>query len=142
MTLHVHGISLYFIMRKNKDFIHSFIHSFIYNTLFFLARYLVHYGDWGVLAAVSPEFGYAPFGTLQSFSDGTLNKSSGVPYFYVASVSDTYKNIQYNNTVSLTISLTESTYCEQQHLDPEEPPCSRVTLFGKVCVPLTACQLA
>jgi hypothetical protein len=99
-----------------------------------MARYLAHYADWGVVAAISPEYGFMPFGTIQSFADGPLGNSTGVPYFYVSVISDTYHNIQHNNSVSLTISQAESNYCEKMMYDPEEPLCARLTLFGKVCV--------
>ena len=98
---------------------------------FLTARYLVHYGSWGIFSAISPDFGYVPFGTVQSFADGPMGNSTGSPYFYIASVSDTYKNMEYNNSVSLTVSQAESDYCEKERLDPEEPICSRVTVTGQ-----------
>lgn len=98
----------------------------------FAARYLSHFADWGVVAAVSPEYSLMPFGTIQSFADGTLKNSTGVPYFYISPMSDTYHNIQYNNSVALTISQAESDYCTKKGYDPEEPLCARLTLFGKV----------
>ncbi|ELT96438.1 hypothetical protein CAPTEDRAFT_152010 [Capitella teleta] len=97
-----------------------------------MARYLSHFADWGVVAAVSPEYSLMPFGTIQSFADGTLKNSTGVPYFYISPMSDTYHNIQYNNSVALTISQAESDYCTKKGYDPEEPLCARLTLFGKM----------
>jgi len=97
-----------------------------------MARYLVHYGDWGVVSAINPEAGLAPFGTIQSYADGPINNSSGTPYFYIASISDTWKNINYNNTISLTISQAESSYCEAKGFDPEEPTCARITLTARM----------
>ena len=73
-----------------------------------------------------------PFGTLQSYADGLLSNSTGIPFFYIAKVSDTYKNIAYNNSVSMTVTQNEGEYCKQKGWDPEEPVCSRVTLTGKV----------
>ena len=96
------------------------------------ARYLAHYADWGVVSAISPEYNLMPFGTIQSFADGPLSNSTGTPYFYIADVSDTYKNIHFNNSVSMTISQAESQYCLDKKYDPEEPTCARLTLFGKV----------
>lgn len=97
-----------------------------------MARYLAHYADWGAVAAISPEFNLIPFATVQSFADGTMKNSTGTPYFYISVMSDTYKNIQHNNSISLTISLAQSDYCSKKGLDPEEPPCARLTLFGKM----------
>lgn len=100
--------------------------------LYLSARYLIHYADWGVVSALSPDYGYVPFGIVQSFADGPLNASTGIPYFYIASISDAHKNMAYNNTVSLAVSQAEDIYCAKMDLDPEEPLCSRVTLTGKV----------
>ena len=97
-----------------------------------VARYLAHYAEWGVVSAVSPEYFLIPFGTLQSFADGPLNNSTGTPYFYIAQVSDTMHNIQYNNTVSFSVSQAQSDYCVNKAFDPEEPLCARLTLYGKV----------
>ena len=101
------------------------------STLFFLARYVVHYADWSVISAISPEY-KMPFGTLQSYADGPLDNSTGIPFFYIAKVSDTYKNIAYNNTVSMTVTQNEGEYCKQKGWDPESPQCARVVLMGKV----------
>ena len=71
---------------------------------------------------------------MQSFADGPIGGSTGVPYFYIAEVSDTYNNVQYNNTVSFSMTQAESAYCREKGLDPEEPLCARVILYGKVKV--------
>ena len=42
------------------------------------------------------------------------------------------QNINYNNTVSLSVTQAMSDYCSKQDIDPEEPICARVTLTGKV----------
>ena len=105
-----------------------------FHRVYFAARYLAHFADWGIVSAVSPAYQYIPFGTMQSFADGPLDGSTGVPYFYIAEISDTYKNVQYNNTVSFSMTQAESAYCREKGLDPEEPLCSRVILYGKVKV--------
>lgn len=97
-----------------------------------MARYLAHYSDYGIVSAISPEYGYIPFGTLQSFADGTMDQSTGIPYFYIANISDTYKNLAYNNSVSLSMTQAESSYCRDQGYDIEEPLCARMILYGKV----------
>eukprot|EP00914_Ancora_sagittata_P028264 GHVO01055690.1.p1 GENE.GHVO01055690.1~~GHVO01055690.1.p1 ORF type:complete len:196 (-),score=12.98 GHVO01055690.1:47-634(-) len=106
-----------------------------------MARYLAHYADWGVVAAISPEYAYMPFGTIQSFADGTLKNSTGVPYFYISVMSDTYHNIKHNSSVALTISQAESDYCAKNGYDPEEPLCARLTLFGKMMPVVDSAEL-
>ncbi|KAI0241659.1 Protein CREG1 [Lamellibrachia satsuma] len=61
-----------------------------------------------------------------------MDKSTGIPYFYIANISDTYKNLVYNNSVSLSMTQAESSYCREQGYDPEEPLCARMILYGKV----------
>ena len=94
------------------------------------ARYLVHYADWGVVSALSPEYDHRPFGTLQSYADGTMENSTGIPYFYISALSDTYKNVMYCNNVTLTVSETMGTHCSKKNMDAEEPTCARITVVG------------
>ena len=94
------------------------------------ARYVVRNAEWGVVSAYSPKY-QQPFGTLQSYADG----ATGVPYFYIAEWSTTWKDIMWNNTVSFTLSEAESDYCEGRGLDPMEPVCGRIMLTG-VIVPV------
>ena len=96
------------------------------------ARYLVHYGDWGVVATRSADLNGVPFGLVQSFCDGTYGNSTGRLFFYIAEVSTMYKNMKADPNVSVTITQAESSYCSQQGLDPELPTCARVTLTGLV----------
>ena len=82
--------------------------------LFASARYLAHYSIWGVVSALSAEYDGLPFGTIQSFADGPLDNSTGVPYFYISPLSDTYKNIQRSASVSLTLTEASGEYCRSQ----------------------------
>lgn len=82
--------------------------------LLFIARYLAHYSDWGIISAFSAEYGAIPFGTLQSFADGPINNSTGIPFFYVSPMSDTYKNAQFNSSISLTLTEASGSYCAAQ----------------------------
>ena len=82
--------------------------------LFVSARYLAHYSVWGVVSALSAEYDGLPFGTIQSFADGPLDNSTGVPYFYISPLSDTYKNIQRSASVSLTLTEASGEYCRSQ----------------------------
>ena len=67
-----------------------------------------------------------------SFSDGTVDNSTGVPYFYLAAADPVVQNIKLNPWASLSLSLAQSDYCKTHNWDPEEPLCSRVTVTGKV----------
>ena len=86
----------------------------MFDFIVILARYLVHTNDWGIVSAHSAEYGAMPFGTLQSFSDGPVSNSTGVPYFYVSSMSDTYHNVQFNSTVSFTLTEAAGEYCKNK----------------------------
>jgi len=48
------------------------------------ARWLIHKVDWGILSTSSVELDGAPFGNVQSVSDGPSGNATGVPYFYVS----------------------------------------------------------
>jgi len=95
------------------------------------ARYMIRNGDWGTLATSSGIYKQA-FGDLVSFADGPVGSNKGAPYFFISSMSTTWKNIQHNNTVSLTVSEAQSDYCETRGIDPMEPTCARITLTGQV----------
>ena len=97
-----------------------------------LARYIVHNTDWGSISTISVSLSGAPFGMAMSFSDGTVDNSTGVPYFYLAAADPIVHNIQSNQLASLSLSEAQSDYCKAHNWDPEEPLCSRVTLNGKV----------
>jgi len=94
---------------------------------------MVRNAQWGVIATISPDF-MSPFGIVQSFADGPgpKDKSSGTPYFYIAKMSTLYLNLKNNNTVSFTLSEAMSDYCEKKGMDPEEPPCGRMIMTGKI----------
>merc|ERR1712126_365064 len=79
-----------------------------------------------------------PFGTLISFADG----NTGVPYFYISPWSTTWKDIMFNNTISLTVSEAESDYCEGKGLDPMEPICGRIMVTGHMLLVEDADEMA
>ena len=82
----------------------------------FAARYLTHFADWGIVSAMSPEFGHQPFGTLQSFADGLIENSTGTPYFYIARISDTAKvRIFVNRTVGFFLLIITFWRCKPHH---------------------------
>ncbi|KAL9980397.1 hypothetical protein ACROYT_G008985 [Oculina patagonica] len=96
------------------------------------ARYIVHNSDWGSISTISVSMDGAPFGMAASFSDGTVDNSTGVPYFYLAKYDPVMKNMESNALSSLSLSEAQSGYCKEHNWDPEEPLCSRVTVIGKV----------
>ena len=98
----------------------------------FTARYIVHNSDWGSISTISVSLNGAPFGVVMSFSDGTVDNSTGVPYFYLAAADPVVHNIKSNPWASLSLSEAQSDYCKAHNWDPEEPLCSRTTLTGKV----------
>ena len=52
------------------------------------ARYMANNLDWGVLSTISTRKGLEgmPFGNPISISDGGVNNSTGIPYFYTSSL--------------------------------------------------------
>ncbi|TKS66821.1 Protein CREG2 [Collichthys lucidus] len=98
------------------------------------ARYIAHYSDWGHLATISTQdqIRGLPFGNIFSVSDGPLDNSTGVIYFYVTPMDNTVSDLINNPYASLTFSEAEGEFCRQMVYDPEEPRCARLTLTGKM----------
>ena len=100
------------------------------------ARWLVHSADYVFQSTISVALGGAPFGNVQSMSDGTVganDNSTGVPYFYVSPLDTSMVDIAANPAVSL--SVTEemiNASCTVKKLDAEDPRCARVTLSGRM----------
>ncbi|XP_071444698.1 protein CREG1 [Hetaerina americana] len=99
-----------------------------------VARYIVRNSEWGSLASISTVEGIEsfPFTDVYSISDGPLNNSTGVPYFYVTPLDLTAKNIEEDPRSSLSLTLAEGHYCEENNFDPEDPRCAHVVLTGKI----------
>ena len=113
------------------------------------ARWLAHTLDWGVLSTTSNRPGRVgkPFGNPYSFSDGTTDNSTGVPYFLASTydqsmhdifnIDDSDGNGAAHPDVSLTLSEAElkghnaRTCVTARRGDPENPPCTRLVLSGK-----------
>ncbi|XP_077436199.1 protein CREG2 [Vanacampus margaritifer] len=103
------------------------------------ARYIAHSSDWGSLATISSQekIKGLPFGNIFSVSDGPLDNSTGVIYFYVTPMDTTVSDLKMNPYASITFSEAESDFCRQMIYDPEDPRCARLTLTGKMVeVPL------
>ncbi|XP_034550445.1 protein CREG2 [Notolabrus celidotus] len=98
------------------------------------ARYIAHSSDWGHLATISTQdkIKGIPFGNIFSVSDGPLDNSTGVIYFYVTPMDYTVTDLKNNPYASLTFSEAEGEFCRQMVYDPEDPRCARLTLTGKM----------
>ncbi|KAK6292461.1 protein CREG2 [Coregonus clupeaformis] len=98
------------------------------------ARYMAHYSDWGHLATISTQdkIKDLPFGNIFSVSDGPMDNSTGVVYFYVTLMDNTVADLRSFPFASLTFSEAEGDFCRQQVYDPEDPRCARLTLTGKM----------
>ena len=98
------------------------------------ARYMVHYVDWGVLSTISTEYNISgvpvPFTNIIAVSDGPIDSSTGIPYFYVSKLDTSIKDISKNNIVCLGMSEIETGYCQAHSYNPELPLCARLTLCG------------
>ncbi|KAK0133891.1 Protein CREG2 [Merluccius polli] len=98
------------------------------------ARYIAHSSDWGHLSTISTQEkikGF-PFGNIFSVSDGPLDNSTGVIYFYVTAMDNSVADLRSNPNASLTFSEAEGEYCRHMIYDPEDPRCARLTLTGKM----------
>ncbi|XP_028292277.1 protein CREG2 [Gouania willdenowi] len=98
------------------------------------ARYIAHYSDWGYLATISTQdkIKGIPFGNIFSISDGPLDNSTGIIYFYVSQLDNSIMDLKSNPHASLTFSEAEGEFCRQMVYDPEDPRCARLTLTGKM----------
>ncbi|XP_077473528.1 protein CREG2 [Stigmatopora argus] len=98
------------------------------------ARYVAHSSDWGSLATISSQdkIKGLPFGNIFSVSDGPMDNSTGVIYFYVTPMDNTVSDLKLNPYASITFSEAEGDFCRQMVYDPEDPRCARLTLTGKM----------
>lgn len=98
------------------------------------ARYMAHYSDWGHLATISTQdkIKGLPFGNIFSVSDGPMDNSTGVIYFYMTPMDYTVVDLRNFPYASLTFSEAEGEFCRKMVYDPEDPRCARLTLTGKM----------
>ena len=94
----------------------------------------MHNTDWGTVSTLSAKLPGVPFGTSESFCDGPLSDSTGIPYFYLTPDNPTATDVQANPLASLTVTEAQTGYCAKKKWDPEDPQCARVCLSGKVGV--------
>mmetsp|Transcript_23855 Transcript_23855/g.38339 ORF Transcript_23855/g.38339 Transcript_23855/m.38339 type:complete len:248 (-) Transcript_23855:121-864(-) len=96
------------------------------------ARWVVHNTTYGTLATTSVHLNGTAFGNVQSFVDGDMTFTTGIPYFYVSEMDVSQQDIAANPMVSFTISEASIGYCAKKGWDPEDPRCAKVVLSGKV----------
>ncbi|KAI3713197.1 hypothetical protein L1987_71770 [Smallanthus sonchifolius] len=94
------------------------------------ARWLVSQNSWGVLSTIADDLGGAPFGNVDSFSDGLPDQGTGIPYFYLTTLDPTARYALKDHRSSFTISEYALGTCGKA--DPENPTCSKITLTGKL----------
>ncbi|XP_074188499.1 protein CREG2 isoform X2 [Rhinolophus sinicus] len=82
------------------------------------ARFLAHASTWGCLATVSAheKIPGLPFGNCVPISDGPLNNSTGIPYFYVTPKDPVVANLMKNPMASLLLPESEGEFCSSRPL--------------------------
>ncbi|NXG05176.1 CREG2 protein, partial [Sakesphorus luctuosus] len=77
-----------------------------------------------------------PYGNCLLLSDGPINNSTGIPFFYVTPKDNTVTDLLKNPMASLTLPEVDGNFCRKNVIDPEDPRCARLTLMGQmVAVP-------
>ncbi|CAH1113709.1 unnamed protein product [Psylliodes chrysocephalus] len=95
---------------------------------------LFYFLGWVSFATISTQskiIGY-PFVTLKSLSDGTKHNSTGVPYLYMTEMDVSGKDVKTNNKITIMATLAETSYCETENFDPQDPRCAKVLIIGKL----------
>ena len=98
------------------------------------ARWMAAQIKYGFISTISTQPGLegTPFGNVVSFGDG----GSGTPYFCLSPMDASVQDLLKNPKFSLSLSNAElgdetKLMCREGKFgDPENPPCSRVTLSG------------
>eukprot|EP00795_Rhopilema_esculentum_P007590 gene7590-13395_t len=78
-----------------------------------------------------------PWGEVVSITDVHFNESTGIPLVYISLMDVGAQDLELNSKTSFTFSEAQGDYCRTHSMDPEDPRCTRVHLFGKM-VKLTA----
>jgi len=99
-----------------------------------MARYIVHQSDFVSMATFSSREPFTDYPTANVFSmaDGPVDKSSGVPYFYLTEMELSVHDLNKNNRASITMSLAQGDYCKENNLDPEDPRCAHIIMTGRI----------
>ncbi|XP_067150801.1 protein CREG2 isoform X1 [Apteryx mantelli] len=109
------------------------------------ARFLAHQNTWGFVAtqAAQGKIQGMPYGNCLLVSDGPINNSTGIPFFYVTPKDNTVADLLKNPVASLTLPEADGNFCRKNVIDPEDPRCTRLTLTGQmVMVPLEEMEFA
>lgn len=93
------------------------------------ARWLAHESTWGSIVTTSVHLNGAPWASSTSLADGTSEKSTGIPYFYVTPLDTSMEDLKQNPHCTVTLSEA-SVDCLKKKLDPEDPRCVRLSLTG------------
>merc|ERR1711973_490810 len=128
-------------LSKHSNWLNVFIHDLKRSALpdpppYFkyakMARYIMHVSDWTSMATFSVQMPGYPKANVFSVSDGTLEKSTGIPYFYLSNWEISVHDLKANNKASITMSLAQGDYCKENNIDPEDPTCAHVIFTGTI----------
>ncbi|XP_040440651.1 protein CREG2 isoform X2 [Falco naumanni] len=77
------------------------------------ARFLARYNTWGFVAtrAAHGKIQGMPYGNCLLLSDGPVNNSTGIPFFYVTLKDNTVADLLKNPMASLTLPETDGNFC-------------------------------
>ncbi|NWZ98759.1 CREG2 protein, partial [Nesospiza acunhae] len=73
-----------------------------------------------------------PYGNCLLLSDGPVNNSTGIPFFYVTPKDNIVTDLLKNPMASLTLPEADGNFCRKNVIDPEDPRCARLTLTGQM----------
>ncbi|XP_039570363.1 protein CREG2 [Passer montanus] len=98
------------------------------------ARGLARRSAWGFVAtrAARGKIQGMPYGNCLLLSDGPVNNSTGIPFFYVTPKDNTVTDLLKNPMASLTLPEADGNFCRKNVIDPEDPRCARLTLMGQM----------
>ncbi|XP_042723675.1 protein CREG2 [Tympanuchus pallidicinctus] len=98
------------------------------------ARRLARHGAWGFVAsrAAHGKIQGMPYGNLLPVSDGPVNNSTGIPFFYVTLKDNAVADLLKDPVASLTLPESDGNFCRKNVVDPEDPRCARLTLTGQM----------
>ncbi|KAK9879185.1 hypothetical protein WA026_004033 [Henosepilachna vigintioctopunctata] len=99
-----------------------------------MARYIIHATDWVSISTISVQKGIEgyPFATIKSFSDGSKENSTGIPYFYMTDKELSQQDLEKDNRCTILATLSEIGYCQKQNYDPQDPRCAKVIITGRL----------
>ncbi|XP_032056969.1 protein CREG2 [Aythya fuligula] len=95
------------------------------------SRFLALHNSWGFVAAPRKIQGM-PFGNCLLISDGPVNNSTGIPFFYVTLKDNVVVDLLKYPVASLTLPEADGNFCRKNVVDPEDPRCARLTLTGQM----------